>query len=232
MAKIKFGATVIGARGTLGGITFSANKSGPYIKQWARSSVPRTTLQQIQRRTWATSTGSWQDMTQVERDAWDTFAASIAPAEIDAFGDPFRISGYAWFTRSVSVRNAGGLSPLIVAPVAFVTITVTIVNLLVFATPSANDSVCNYIPGQFTSSRWFYLFGAIMDTVGATQPNIKMKRILVDSTPANTAQFFQTELENLFGTISVGQRFIWRLHNARPEGYQSLPLTGFVDVVA
>ncbi len=229
MAKIKFGATVVGARGTLGGITFSANKSGPYIKQWARSSTPRSTIQQVQRSTWSTSAREWSAMTNAERTAWETFASTTAPPEVDAFGDDYRISGFAWFTRSTSFRNQAGFTPLIAAPVVYNVHVPLVTQWRIFTTGSASSTRVLYPVGTYTASKWIYVTGAMLNTQGAISPNIKMKRITTDPNPPATTLFFVTRMEELFGTIVLGQRFIWKTYVCDPDGYLSVAVSGFRD---
>lgn len=229
MAKIKFGATVVGARGTLGGITFSANKSGPYIKQWARSSTPRSALQQAQRITWATSAEQWQNLTGAQRTGWDTFASTTAPPEVDAFGDDYRISGFAWYTRSTSLRAAGGFVPLGTAPVSYNVHVPVVTNLLFFITGGTGASRSSYPSGTFGPTKWFFLYGAVLSSIGAISPNIKMKRIVAESNPTLTFIAFQDEIETAFGEIELGMRLIWRLHVCDDDGYLSVPLTGSRD---
>ena len=75
MAIALIGAPLAGVRGTLGGITFSANKGGPYIKLWAKPPNPRTSRQTIERGFLGRMPELWRALTGVQQTAWDTFAA-------------------------------------------------------------------------------------------------------------------------------------------------------------
>jgi len=45
MARVEMGTIVVGLRGTVGGLTFSTNRSGPHCHVWTRSGNARTSLQ-------------------------------------------------------------------------------------------------------------------------------------------------------------------------------------------
>ena len=98
MAIIKLGIMVVGIRGTVGGGTFSANKSGPYVKAWSRGSNPRTDFQTIQRATIAAMPQLWRDLTPAEKTAWDVWALLAAQDRINRLGEIFSASGFNWFT--------------------------------------------------------------------------------------------------------------------------------------
>lgn len=97
MAIIKLGATVVGIRGTVGGVTYSQNASGPYAKLWARSSNPRAPKQQTQRTFIASFAQAWRDLSSAQRDDWDTWAAEAAQEKTNPLGETYYASGFNWF---------------------------------------------------------------------------------------------------------------------------------------
>lgn len=97
MAIVKLGATVVGIRGTLGGITFSANKAGPYARIWTKGANPRTPTQSVQRGYVSEMPQAWRALTPVQQAAWDTWAALPAQQKTNSLGLGYYISGYAWF---------------------------------------------------------------------------------------------------------------------------------------
>ncbi len=99
MAKIKLGPTVVGIRGTIGGITFTENKSGPFARAWSRGANPRAPLQSAQRGRLGSIPDLWRALTPAEQAAWDAFAALPAQDQTDRFGDTFSLSGFGFFTK-------------------------------------------------------------------------------------------------------------------------------------
>ena len=108
MAICIFGGGVTGIRGTVGGLIFSANQSGPYIKSWARSTNPKTIAQSAQRGYVSEMPALWRSLTAVQQAAWDTWAALPAQALTNSLGQTYYISGWLWFEKlNTRLRNAG-----------------------------------------------------------------------------------------------------------------------------
>jgi len=99
MAITKIGAPLSGIRGTIGGITYSANKSGPYAKAWARSSNPQTSKQTIERAFLAEMAQAWRDAGGANQANWDTFAALPAQELTNSLGEAYYASGWNWFCK-------------------------------------------------------------------------------------------------------------------------------------
>ena len=108
MAIIKLGTTVVGIRGTVGGLTFSANKSGPYAKNWQIGPKTRTPAQTVQRNSLAEFASAWRDISGAQQIDWDTYAALPAQDLINSLGLPYSISGFNWFVKiNTQLASAG-----------------------------------------------------------------------------------------------------------------------------
>ena len=114
MAIIKLGVTVVGIRGTIGGMTFSVNKSGPYARAWSKGSNPRTTAQTAERSTLGSIPALWRDLTPGQKAFWNAFAALPAQERTNPLGETFFASGYNWFTiintRLINMSRAPRIS--------------------------------------------------------------------------------------------------------------------------
>ena len=223
MAKIKLGAFVVGARGTIGGVTFSQNSSGVYAKAYRSPTRQRTTAQQIQRASMSISANEWAKMTFAEINAWNTFAASIAPAEIDPFGDPYRITGYSWFSRSTAFRALTGLAPLIAAPIVYNVNVTAFTSMTIRSTASGLNSQYAYPAGTYDATKFLYIKAIKRNTTGPVSSTVSMQNFIVDDNPPATQVFFQSELEAAFGEINVGQSMLFRIYVLDPDGYLSAP---------
>lgn len=109
MAKIAYAAIVDGIRGTIGGVTFSANKAGAYVKRYSRPRLNQTDNQLSNLVVLGVRAAAWQDLSAAQRTAWNNWADDPAQALVDAFGDDYFISGFAWFVRFNSWRHTQGL---------------------------------------------------------------------------------------------------------------------------
>jgi len=99
MAIVKFGPMVVGARGTLAGIIFSANAAGPFVRQWSRGSNPRSEGQQIQRQHLGDFATKWNQLTDAERLDWDDYADDPAQELTNSLGETYFASGFNWYVR-------------------------------------------------------------------------------------------------------------------------------------
>ena len=117
MAIVKLGELVAGIRGTVGAVTFSANKSAAYCKLCAMPRNPRSQLQSAARTFQSNCRNLWLDLTDDQRDAWDTFAALPAQALSNSLGVEYFASGWNWFTKCNSRLQHAGLSTIADAPV-------------------------------------------------------------------------------------------------------------------
>jgi len=97
MAIIKLGELVAGIRKSIGGATYSQNKSGPYVRRWSRGTNQRTTRQGVQRGAFAQFAAAWRDLDQADRDDWDTYAADPAQEKFNSLGESYYASGFNWF---------------------------------------------------------------------------------------------------------------------------------------
>lgn len=123
MAKTKIAPPLAGIRGTVGGLTFSANKSGTYVKLWAPPSNPQTAPQSIERSYLAQMSNLWRALTAGQRTAWDTFAALGAQEQTDSLGEPYYLSGWLWFVKcNIRLLRVGratiSAAPVIARPAA------------------------------------------------------------------------------------------------------------------
>lgn len=116
MAITKIGAPLSGIRGTIGGITYSANGSGPYAKLWAQPPHKNTVKQAVQRSYQSEMPALWNAMTDVQRAAWRTFAADPAQELTNSLGEAYYASGFNWFTKCNVRLLRMGLATIVPVP--------------------------------------------------------------------------------------------------------------------
>lgn len=108
MAIIKLGGTVVGVRGTIGGVTYTANGSGPYAKSWAKPVNPKTGIQMIQRGYVAEQIQRWRDLSDAQRSDWASYASDPAQELTNSLGESYYASGFNWFVKiNVRLKRAG-----------------------------------------------------------------------------------------------------------------------------
>jgi hypothetical protein len=128
MAIAKLGATVVGLRGTIGGITYSANRSGPYAKSWSTPRRRATPRQQTVRTYPSFLATSWQALTPVQRAAWATYAAAAGQAKTNSLGQTYYASGWNWYLQTNSYCLIAGIA-IQAAPPALPGVTLTAITV-------------------------------------------------------------------------------------------------------
>lgn len=107
MAKIKFGAMMVDARGKLGGHVFSKNRGGAYIRTKVTPSNPQSEAQVEQRALLSTYSQGWRNLTETQRLSWAGVVQQYARTNI--FGDTVNPSGSNLYTRlNINIGIAGG----------------------------------------------------------------------------------------------------------------------------
>jgi len=115
VAKLKFGAVISDARGSIEGVTFSKGRAGafarkrgvPRLQQSARTSGVRVGISNLAR--------SWVSvLTQAQRDAW--IALAVINPVTDVFGNSHILTGQQLYIRVNRLRAQAGLTALSAAP--------------------------------------------------------------------------------------------------------------------
>jgi len=110
VAIIKLGALVAGIRGTVGGVIYTAGKSGPYARAWAKGANSRRQGQQLTRGRFSALGTAWQGLTASQRSGWDTLAAADPEPTYNSLGELESLSGWQYFLRVNARRLKLGLS--------------------------------------------------------------------------------------------------------------------------
>ena len=98
MAKLLFGAIVSDARNKVGGVVFSRNAYGAYLKHKTSPGSAKTAASTASTTSFSATSKTWGSaLTQDQRDAWIALAA--ATTVLDVFNNPQHLSGIATFVK-------------------------------------------------------------------------------------------------------------------------------------
>lgn len=111
MAITKIGPPLSGIRGTIGGVTYSANGASTYAKAWSKGPNPRTSKQSDERTFLSRMPALWGALTPAQRAGWRTFAADPAQELFNSLGDGYFASGFNWFVKC-NIRNLRVTAPI------------------------------------------------------------------------------------------------------------------------
>lgn len=206
MAIIEFGIMVVGARGTIGGVTFSANRSGPFARAWSKGGNPQTPRQVDNRNVLVQFSIAWETLTAGQRTDWDDYAALPAQELFNSLGLSYFISGFNWFIRiNMHLAQAGIVqrddAPTLTRPAAPIIVNFTFRNTA--GGPTTRWQLDASDPNP-TMNRVAFL--QVFNSQGRTTPSGRftfMRSAIIVSGGQIT---FQTEAEASFGNILDGMK--------------------------
>lgn len=171
MAIIKLGATVVGVRGTLGGLTYSANRSGPYIRQYQRYAPSATRAMANQAADMARLGGLWSGLGASGRSGWDTLAALAPEPHYNSLGEYIDLTGWAYFVMCNRRRATVGVGDILTAPTGAQADRpppggVTGVTMDIGGTPDVSATWADYGPETGDVMTWFSRALSGTSTVG------------------------------------------------------------------
>lgn len=108
MGLVKFGAGVSQISGKVGGMIYSKNKGGSYVRNFKAPTNPNTTRQADVRSVFSDLASLWMNtLTQAQRDAWNLFAENTPV--LNRLGETIYLTGLNHYIRSNSlILQAGG----------------------------------------------------------------------------------------------------------------------------
>lgn len=117
-------ALVTEASGSLGGMTASHNRGGPYLRARTIPVNPASAFQQAVRNAMATLVVRWsQTLTALQRTGWETYADNVETT--DTLGDKRKATALDWYLAGNVPRLQLSLSPVDAAPTVFTMATLT-----------------------------------------------------------------------------------------------------------
>jgi len=115
---MKFTSQVIAAAsGSVGGMTYSRNRYGVYIRTRALPVNPQSANQVVIRNFFSSVAAAWLTITQAQRNGWTTYAANVP--RTDPLGQSVFLTGLNWYISTNVLRLQANLTRLDTAPVIF-----------------------------------------------------------------------------------------------------------------
>lgn len=232
MSIIKFGDLVVGARGAIGGVIYSANKSGPYVRSWARGSNVRSARQTDARALLVDASAYWRDLDPGDQADWDTWAADPAQERFNALGESYYLSGFQAFIFMSRQLLTLGRAIIESAPLLAQGPAPTIDALTI--TTVGPSCVIEYPLATFSAGIGYDM--VLECSVAAGPGNLVASRpykiVHATQTPGDDSEDFTTGFVDRFSAPLQGQRIFARLYRQTAEGYRSAAGAGYTDVSA
>jgi len=231
MAIVKLQSPIAGIRGKYGGMVFSANGSGAYVRQWSYPTSPNS-VAQIEKRGWLTTIRhGWGALTQAKIDVWDALAAAPPELDYNSLGDQIWLSGSAWHTRVNMRRLQCGLAYEDDAPANVAVNPPVTFGLTVYEYDfTARADLLTYTNADFDG------FGGVLQisissSTARTNNTTGFMSIGCGAIPSNSPLNITTALADVFGWLAVGNRLYGKLFKMSTGGIRSVPITVVSDVL-
>lgn len=220
MAIIKVAAPLVGIRGSIGGTTYSANKSGPYARAWTAPPNKRRPLQMAQRNTFAWASEIWRTRTGAQRAAWDAWAALIGQIQTNSLGETYYLSGFQWYVRCNTRLELMGRAWLTNPPAGAYPADPTINSIVVAADANGGAGQVTYPANEFVG---FDLVLCLAVTQGWGSISCFRRYTFLEYTqaPGNANEWFTTPLRAKMGWVLTGNRYHSYTWRQSSEGLRS-----------
>jgi len=231
MAKILLGPTVIGIRGTVAGVTFSANAGGPYARGWHTPPNPRRAAQLAQRTKLGNWAVAWRSLTAVQKATWTVYAAAAAQTLTDSLGQPYFASGFNWYiTTNTNLAIIAGAAA-VTAPVA-ARPAAPVVTAFVWSASSTSQPRWTMAVGDPGLALNHAMFLTIVNSIGLLVAPVVDYYMTFGIPNAGRQLHCRTQALTKFGTAFVGQRAFGRIHVIGADGQRSAPTRNAVNATA
>lgn len=219
MSIVKFGAVVVAARGTVSGVTFSQNKSGPYARGWSRGANACRPFQSEVRSALSTTAALWRTLDAALQADWDAWAADPAQARVNALGETYYLSGfqaYVSINRCLGVvgRANDSAVPTLAQPAAPSGLGATL-------SAGAVADVVTYGAGEFGPTYDMVVEVSLASGEGSVVSPGGWKTVYGAQVPGGTSVTITTEMAERFGLQRLGQVGFLRVYRQTIEGYRS-----------
>jgi len=221
MAIIRYGVAITGIRGSIGGTTYSANKSGPYAKAWGPAINPRTPLQSNERRVLSWVASEWRNITGVQRAGWDTWAALIGQVQTNSLGVAYYLSGFQWYVKCNINLELMGRAWRAAAPVGPYPPQPTISSLITVENAAGGTQKAVYPNLEFAGFD-FVAEVAVTQGEGSTLCHSGWYYVHYDQAPGLTQTWTHLGVRDKLGYIIAGNAYWGRIYRQTAEGLRSL----------
>lgn len=229
MAICKFGGGVAGIRGTLAGVVFSANGTGPYACAWRRGANPKSELQTQTRGRISNLGNEWAAMTPTLRADWQTFAESPPEVDENTLGEVILLSGWMWFVRVNLRRQSVGLVVTTTVPASGAVAAPATSTITATALPAGAVTI-GWTAGDLGAGYSGLVYLGAHSTVGLLSKTSHLLQVWAVRQPAGTSADISAVVLERFGAVPAGWKFWSYLHRLRDDGVRSTATLGTCEV--
>ena len=220
MAIMTPGPTVGQVSGRIGGIVYSRNRGGAYIRNGSIPTLSSTPYAMAAKAKLADYSKLWADLTTVQQLAWKNWATQNPVT--NRLGHQITLSGHMAFVQlNINISNAGGIliaDPPVVAPPSSLT------SMTVTYDIGAGTSTIAFTPTPLSSGECLAVEMAVVDNPGVNYVENLYKLIDVMADASASPYDWAAAAATRFGTLIVGQKVFVRCYVVSQDtGLKSAP---------
>lgn len=204
MAKIVYGGPVANASGSTGGVVYSRNRYGTYMRRRATPVTSTTIYAEGAKARFAAASSAWRTLTTAQRAAWVTWAQTNPV--VDSLGQQQVLTGQAAYVgiNGRILLDGGaqvGVPPIAATPNALTTVSLT-------ADIGAGDVAVTFAPTPLGAGEKLWVQAAVVDSSGIVYVRNLLKLVQVSALAQVSPLDVEAAVVVRFGTLLLGQKIV------------------------
>lgn len=201
MAIMTPGPLAAALSGSVGGTVFSRNRGGAYVRNRSIPVDPNTSFQIAVRAALAAQSQNWADRSDAERNAWESWA--LQNPVTNALGNAIRLSGHQAYVQINSRLDLVDVSTIDVPPIE--NAPTGLDSLIVDGDIGVGDVDIVFTATPLAANVAIWLQAAVVNSPGITYVRNLIRFLGISTLAQASPMDIQTEVEDRFGTLIVGQ---------------------------
>ncbi len=228
MAKIRPGGGIAQASGSLGGLVFSHNRGGAYVRARSIPVQPRSARQLEVRSNLSNASISWDLLDAAAQEQWRSWAESNPI--MNTLGDAVRLAGNAAYVQLNSRLLFGGFAQIAAPPV--ITAPRPLQSFSYTADGGAGTTLITFAETPLTTNDCLYLRACYLPRPGINFVKNLLRFIGVSPIAQVTGYDYQAQLEAVLGPMPTGAGLcMWAYVLDSTTGLLSPPMRDTVTIV-
>lgn len=201
MAKIRLGGMAAQASGSMGGLVYSRNRYGAYIRARSVPTKSMTPMAMAAKARLTTISEGFQSLTAAQKAAWQAWAETNP--KTDVFGEKQPLTAAAAYIGNACRRALLSLAPLTLPPVTAAPPALTSLSLT--GDIGAGNFGAVFAVTPLGTNHLLWIKACVLDSPGISYVQNLLKLVDFSASAQASPYDFQGALEGRFGTLQVGQ---------------------------
>lgn len=201
MGIVKFGGGVSAISGKVGGNVYARNRTGAYMRNWAKPTNPGTILQSVSRANLATAVSAWASLNNAQVTAWNAYASTMT--RLNRLGDSYVPTGRQIYIEcTINLALVGQAAPIfpgstnLQPSVTAGIITNAVATSALFTALNANMTITFNGVDPVPANNWLVVYSAPAHQAQKQNMNKQRRLLMIDDA----------------GALPIAAEAIWNLY--------------------